>query len=157
MQVRRPQSRSAGYVKPNCSQYSKTNLKLTKEIELCNLNYDEVAALAKKTFCLITAVGPYALHGEITFKACAEAGTHYLDCTPEVPWTLEMIQKYEATAKATGACLIPQCAMESAPSDLLTWAIVAEARGKFSSQTADVVMNLHQLRYVCRFGFKKGP
>ncbi|QKX60760.1 uncharacterized protein TRUGW13939_07906 [Talaromyces rugulosus] len=115
------------------------------EIELCNLNHDELAALAKKTFCLITAVGPYALHGEVAFKICAEAGTHYLDCTPEVPWTLEMIQKYEATAKVTGACMIPQCGMESAPSDLLTWAVVAEARSRFSSQIADVVMNIHQL------------
>jgi short subunit dehydrogenase-like uncharacterized protein len=121
-------------------------LELTPEIELCNLNHDELAALVKNTFCLITAVGPYALHGEVAFKVCAEAGTHYLDCTPEIPWTLEMIQKYEATAKATGACMIPQCGLESAPSDLLTWAVVAEARSRFSSQIADVVMNMHQLR-----------
>ncbi|GAM42900.1 hypothetical protein TCE0_044r17284 [Talaromyces pinophilus] len=117
-------------------------------IEICNLNNERVSELAKKTFCLITTVGPYALHGEYAFKACAEAGTHYLDCTPEVPWTLEMIKKYEATAKASGAWMIPQCAMESAPSDVLTWAVAEEVRSKFSSQVGDVVMDLHQLTSV---------
>ncbi|RAO66108.1 uncharacterized protein BHQ10_002120 [Talaromyces amestolkiae] len=117
-------------------------------IEICNLNNEEISVLANKTFCLITTVGPYALHGECAFKACAEAGTHYIDCTPEVPWTLEMIKKYEATAKASGAWMIPQCAMESAPSDILTWAVAEEVKSKFSSQVGDVVMDLHQLTSV---------
>jgi short subunit dehydrogenase-like uncharacterized protein len=56
-----------------------------------------------------------------------------------------MIKKYEATAKASGAWMIPQCAMESAPSDILTWAVTEEVRSKFSSQVGDVVMDLHQL------------
>lgn len=95
---------------------------------------------------MIAAVGPYALYGEHAFKACAEAGTHYVDCTPEVPWTLEMIKKYEATAKKTGACMFPQCAMESAPSDLLTWAVVTDVRSKLSSQVGDVVVDMHELQ-----------
>ena len=123
------------------------NIRLTsnEEIEVCNVSDEEVGALAKKTFCLITAVGPYALYGEPAFKTCAENGTHYLDSTPEVPWTLAMIKKYEATAKAGGACMFPQSAMESAPSDLLTWELAKEVRSKLSSQTSDVVMDLHEL------------
>ncbi|KAJ9606298.1 hypothetical protein H2200_009259 [Cladophialophora chaetospira] len=118
------------------------------EIEVCQLNHKEITALAKRTFCFIAIVGPYSLYGEHAFKACAENGTHYLDCTPEVPWTLSMIQKYEASAKASGACMFPQCAMEFAPSDLLTWAVAAEARSKFSSPIGDVVLELHQLRSI---------
>lgn len=57
-----------------------------------------------------------------------------------------MIKKYEAKAKASGAWMVPQCAMESAPSDILTWAVAEEVRSKFSSQVGDVVMDLHQLR-----------
>lgn len=114
-------------------------------IEVCNLNDEQLLALAKKTFCLITTVGPYVLHGEYAFKACAESGTHYLDCTPEVPWTLSMIKKYETVAKENGACMFPQNAMESAPSDLLTWVMVDEVRSKLSSQTGDVVVDVHEL------------
>lgn len=56
-----------------------------------------------------------------------------------------MIKKYEAAAKVSGACMFPQNAMESAPSDLLTWVLAREARLKFSSQISDVVMDLHEL------------
>jgi short subunit dehydrogenase-like uncharacterized protein len=123
-------------------------MKLTSPqvIQVCKLNGEEVGDLAKKTFCLIAVVGPYSLYGEEAFQACAEAGTHYLDCTPEVPWTLSMIGKYEATAKASGACMFPQCAMESAPSDLLTWAVAAEARSKLSFGISDVVLELHEIQ-----------
>lgn len=112
---------------------------------MCNVNDAELAILARKTFCLISTVGPYARHGEHAFKACAEAGTHYVDATAEVPWTLRMIKKYETTAQKSGACMFPQCAMESAPSDLLTWVMAAEARAQFSSHMGDVVLDMHLL------------
>jgi short subunit dehydrogenase-like uncharacterized protein len=121
------------------------SLSVNKAIEICNIDDKELGALARKTFCLITTLGPYVRHGEHAFKACAEAGTHYLDCTGEVPFTKAMIEKYEATAKATGAWMFPQSGLESAPSDLLTWALVSTIRSKLSSQTSDVVMDLHRL------------
>ncbi|KAH8900718.1 hypothetical protein GQ53DRAFT_863349 [Thozetella sp. PMI_491] len=114
-------------------------------IEVCDVNDKELSALAGKTFCLITTLGPYSRYGEYAFKACAEAGTHYIDSTGEVPFTLDMIKKYEATAKASGAWMFPQSALESAPSDLLTWALVSTIRSKLSAQTSEVVMDLHRL------------
>lgn len=117
-------------------------------IEICRVNDEELGALARKTFCLITTLGPYARYGEFAFKACAETGTHYLDCTGEVPFTLAMIKKYEAMAKATGAWMFPQSGLESAPSDLLTWALVSTVRSNLSSPTSDVVMDLHRLDSV---------
>jgi short subunit dehydrogenase-like uncharacterized protein len=112
---------------------------------VCNIDDKELAVLARKTFCLISAVGPYALCGEHAFKACAEAGTHYVDCTAEVPWTLAMIKKYEATARTSGACMFPQTGL-AVPSDILTWVMATEARSKFSSKISDVVMDLHELQ-----------
>jgi short subunit dehydrogenase-like uncharacterized protein len=133
-------------VQPGMNFYLTLNSALTvdKEIEVCSVNDTELGTLARKTFCLITTLGPYARYGEHAFKACAEAGTHYLDCIGEVPFTLAMIKKYEAVAKATGAWMFPQSGLESAPSDLLTWALVSTIRSKLSSRTSDVVMDLHR-------------
>ncbi|KAI4868958.1 hypothetical protein F4820DRAFT_408385 [Hypoxylon rubiginosum] len=114
-------------------------------IEICSLNDADLGALAKKTFALITTVGPYARYGEYAFKACAEAGTHYFDCTGEAVWHMSMIRKYEATAKATGACLFPQAAIESAPSDLMTFSMASLLRSKLSAAVGDVVVTIHEI------------
>ena len=111
---------------------------------MCSVNDEDIGSLARSTFCLITTLGPYALFGEHAFQTCAEAGTHYMDCTGEVPFTLAMIKKYEAVAKKSGAWMFPQNGLESGPSDLLTWAVVSIIRSKLSSQTSDVVMSLHR-------------
>ncbi|KAI2613293.1 hypothetical protein GGR54DRAFT_616075 [Hypoxylon sp. NC1633] len=115
------------------------------EIEVCNLNDVEVGALARKTFVIITTVGPYAKYGEYAFKACAEAGTHYFDCTGEAIWHWSMIRKHEATARATGACLFPQAALESALSDLMTFSMTSLIRSELSAPVSDVVVQLHTL------------
>ncbi|KAI1765092.1 hypothetical protein GGR53DRAFT_491504 [Hypoxylon sp. FL1150] len=115
-------------------------------IEICNLNDEDLGALAKKTVALITTVGPYAKYGEHAFKACAESGTHYFDCTGEAVWHMAMIKKYEATAKATGACLFPQVGIESAPSDLMTFSMASVLRSQLSAPIGDVVVKIHELR-----------
>jgi short subunit dehydrogenase-like uncharacterized protein len=91
-------------------------------------------------------VGPYSLYGEYAFKACAENGTHYLDCTGETPWVWKMIRKYETVAKRTGAIMIPQIGIESAPSDLLTLSLVSLIRTRLSAPTGQVIMSLHELQ-----------
>jgi len=115
-------------------------------VEICNLNDADLTQLAKKTFVLISTVGPYAKYGEHAYKACAEAGTHYLDCTGEAVWTLDMIRKYEATTKRTGACLISQGGVESAPSDLLTFALAQTLKKELKADTGDVVVSFHTLK-----------
>ena len=107
-----------------------------------------MSALAKKTCVLITAVGPYSIYGEHAFKACAEAGTHYVDATGEFPWVHKMIKKYEATAKKTGAILVPQSGIESAPVDLGTWAMAKAIRTELGAPTKDVTIALHRIRSV---------
>lgn len=104
--------------------------------------------MAKKTTVLIATVGPYAFHGEHAFRACAENGTHYLDVTGEVPYVAEMIKKYERTAKKSGSIMIPQIGIESAPADLMTLSLVDMIKERFSAPTAEVVVSVHDLRYV---------
>lgn len=113
---------------------------------MCSLSDSDLLALAKKAYAFIATVGPYSLHGEHAFKACAEAGTHYLDCTGETAWTLDMIKRYEARAKETGAIMIPQSGIESAPSDVLAWSMAQLIRSELSAQTGDVVVEFHELR-----------
>ncbi|TLS24441.1 hypothetical protein PpBr36_09026 [Pyricularia pennisetigena] len=110
--------------------------------EVCNLNDQDLASLAKKTFVLIATVGPYSLHGEHAFKACAQNGTHYLDVTGEVPWTLSMIKKYEESAKETGAIMIPQIGFESAPADMFSFALVKTIREELHAPTRDVRLSV---------------
>lgn len=116
------------------------------DIEICNLDDAELDALAKKTKILIATVGPYCLYGEPAFKACAENGTHYLDVTGEVPYVAEMIKKYENVAKASGAIMIPQIGVDSAPADLMTWCLVEMIQKKLSAPTAEVVVSVHDLK-----------
>lgn len=114
-------------------------------IEISDLNDGDLAALAKKTFILITTVGPYGRHGEHAFKACAKNGTHYFDATGEIPFIARMIEKYEKYAKRTGSMLFPETGVESAPADLSVWSLAKHNRTEFSAKTGEVILSCHKL------------
>lgn len=111
-------------------------------LEVCVLDDESLTALAKKTAILMTTVGPYCVYGEHAFKACAQNGTHYLDVTGEVPWVLQMIEKYEAVATSSGALMFPQIGIESAPSDLIAWSLASIIREKLGAQTRAVTLSI---------------
>lgn len=116
-------------------------------IEVANVDSEEeLTALSKRTFILITTVGPYCMYGEKVFKTCAENGTHYFDVTGEFPWVAKMIKKYEKTAQQSGALMFPQIGVESAPSDLCTWALAKFVREELGAKTKDVVISIHNLK-----------
>ncbi|KAJ0107590.1 saccharopine dehydrogenase [Diaporthe amygdali] len=115
------------------------------ELEICSLNGDDLGALAKKTFILITTVGPYGQYGEHAFKACAENGTHYFDVTGEVPFVARMIKKYEKVAKQTGSMLFPEIGFESAPADLIVWSLAKHNRTELAAKTREAVMSIHRI------------
>ncbi|KAI1376219.1 Saccharopine dehydrogenase-domain-containing protein [Hypoxylon crocopeplum] len=116
------------------------------DIMVVDLNDTGLRALAKKTFILITTVGPYERYGEHAVKACAGEGTHYIDCTSETPWVSRIIKDYHDKARATGAIMVPQCGIDSAPSDLLTWALAQRIKSELSVQVGDVIIDLHELQ-----------
>jgi short subunit dehydrogenase-like uncharacterized protein len=115
------------------------------DIITAQLEKDDLVRLAKSTKILITTVGPYVKYGTLVVEACAETGTHYLDVTGEVPWTLEMVRSYHDTAKKSGAIMIMQDGMESAPSDLLCWALVSHIREALHVGTKEVILSMYDI------------
>lgn len=79
---------------------------------------DSLAALAGRTRVLITTVGPYLAYGEPVVKACAEAGTDYVDLTGEAEFVDTMFVAYDAVARRTGARIVHACGFDSVPHDL---------------------------------------
>jgi short subunit dehydrogenase-like uncharacterized protein len=79
-------------------------------------------ALAQRTTCVCTTVGPFARYGSELVAACAAAGTHYCDLTGEVPWMRRMIDAHHDRARSTGARIVHTCGFDSIPSDLGCWA-----------------------------------
>lgn len=115
-------------------------------IEVAQLTKDDLVKLARKTKVFISTVGPYHKYGTLAVEACAETGTHYLDVTGETPWVYDMIQKYDQTAKRNGAIMISQIGIESAPADLVSWALVSYIRKTLGVGTAEVVLSTHELK-----------
>lgn len=120
--------------------------RLQPGIELAALNPGDLSSLAGKTRLLINTVGPYHLYSSPVVEACARKGTHYLDVTGESPWVLEMIEKYHEIAKANHAIIIPEIGIESAPSDLLAFALVNVIRKELSVGIKDVIVSVHDLK-----------
>lgn len=111
-----------------------------------NLNQQELNDLAKKTRVVLNCIGPYHLYSTPVVAACAENGTHYLDVTGETPWVREMLLKYHDKAKATGAILIPEIGLESAPSDLVAYTAVSTIRDSLNCGVRDVICSVHEMK-----------
>lgn len=79
-----------------------------------------MAEVARRTKVVCTTVGPFSKYGSALVAACAAAGTHYCDLTAEVHWMREMIDRHDATARASGARIVHACGFDSIPSDLGT-------------------------------------
>ncbi|KAK5264469.1 hypothetical protein LTR99_010194 [Exophiala xenobiotica] len=115
-------------------------------ITVANLTAPEMTTLAKKTKVLLNTVGPYHLYSTPVVEACAQTGTHYVDVTGETPWVREIITKYESTAKKSGAIIIPECGVESAPSDLIAYVATRLVRKVWDCGVMDVVASVHELK-----------
>ncbi|WUI01930.1 saccharopine dehydrogenase NADP-binding domain-containing protein [Spirillospora sp. NBC_00431] len=76
---------------------------------------EEIANAAR---VVVTAVGPYAEHGEPLVAACARAGTDYVDLTGEPTFVDRMYVKYHDEAVRSGARIVHACGFDSVPHDL---------------------------------------
>ncbi|GAB7003372.1 saccharopine dehydrogenase NADP-binding domain-containing protein [Nocardioides sp. AN3] len=85
-----------------------------------------LAALAQRTRVLVTTVGPYLEHGESVVRACADAGTDYVDLTGEPEFVDRMYLAHHATAVRTGARLVHAAGFDSVPHDLGVLHLVRE-------------------------------
>jgi short subunit dehydrogenase-like uncharacterized protein len=85
-------------------------------------------------------------HGEPVLAACAQTGTHYLDCTGEVPWYHDMVSKYHDVAKRTGAIIIPECGLDSVPADIMAFALANYVRKTLHAPTLSVTLSLYDAK-----------
>jgi short subunit dehydrogenase-like uncharacterized protein len=101
---------------------------------LLTANADDPAALkalVARARVVITTVGPYQLYGEPLLAACVETGTAYVDLCGEPNFMHEMIGKYDAAAKASGARIVFSCGFDSIPFDLGVWTVQQAAIARF--------------------------
>jgi len=108
--------------------------------------------LCASTRVVVSTVGPYALHGEPLVKACAESGTDYCDLTGEVQWIRRMVQRYEATARKSGARIVHCCGFDSIPSDMGVHFLQGQAMSLLGAPCTRVKMRVK----VMRGGFSGG-
>jgi len=78
----------------------------------------DMRALARVAKCVVSAAGPYGERGDVLVGACAAEGTHYADLTGEPGWMRFVIDSHDATARATGARIVPCAGFDSVPADV---------------------------------------
>jgi saccharopine dehydrogenase (NAD+, L-glutamate forming) len=74
--------------------------------------------LAAETRVVLTTVGPYLRYGEGLVRACARAGTHYVDLTGEGSFADRCLERYDADARASGSRIVHACGFDSIPADV---------------------------------------
>jgi short subunit dehydrogenase-like uncharacterized protein len=87
--------------------------------------------LVAQTKVVLTTVGPYQRYGEPLARACATAGTDYVDLCGEPVWMAQMIPVLEPLAKASGARIVFSCGFDSIPFDLGVVFLQDEAERRF--------------------------
>ena len=102
--------------------------------------------LCASTRVVVSTVGPYALYGEPLVKACAESGTDYCDLSGEVQWIRRMVQRYEATARKSGARIVHCCGFDSIPSDMGVHFLQRQAMNRLGAPCTRVKMRVKVMR-----------
>ncbi|MHC2334251.1 saccharopine dehydrogenase family protein [Bradyrhizobium sp. USDA 4454] len=103
-------------------------------------------AMLAQTKSVISTVGPYQLYGNELIAACVETGTDYFDLCGEPVWMRQMIDKYEAAAKASGARIVFSCGFDSVPFELGAFFVQQEARRVFGAPAPRVKGRVRDMR-----------
>ncbi|MGX1164470.1 short subunit dehydrogenase-like uncharacterized protein [Bradyrhizobium sp. USDA 372] len=103
-------------------------------------------AMVAQTKSVITTVGPYQLYGEDLLAACVAAGADYFDLCGEPVWMRQMIDKYDAAAKASGARIVFSCGYDSVPFELGTFFVQEEAKRVFGAPAPRVKGRVRDMR-----------
>ena len=114
---------------------------LESKVDIVIANSNNPASLdemTKQTQVIISTVGPYLKYGEPLIKSCAENGTDYVDLTGEAIFIKDMMDKYQETAKQSGARIVNSCGFDSIPSDLGVYFTQAKAEETFG-ETCNVI------------------
>lgn len=105
-----------------------------------------LARLCEQSKVVISTVGPYNRYGEALVAQCARSGTDYVDLCGEPVWLKEMIDRYQAQAKASGARICPSCGFDSVPSDLGVWWLQEQSQAIYSNYCNRIKMRVMSMR-----------
>ena len=106
----------------------------------------ELRLMVAQARVVISTVGPYALYGELLIKVCAETGTDYCDLTGEAQWIRLMIERYEVSARLSGARIVNCCGFDSIPSDLGVFFLQQESLRRFGVPCTQINMRVRSMR-----------
>ena len=105
-----------------------------------------LADLAAATRVVITTVGPYAKYGKALVRACAEAGTDYVDLTGEVLFARDSIDENHEPARSTGARIVHSCGFDSIPSDIGVHVLHAQVEADDAGEMTDTTLVVTSMR-----------
>lgn len=105
-----------------------------------------LTSLCNQSSVIISTVGPYALYGETLVRVCAESGTDYCDLTGEAQWIRRMVDRYEATARASGARIVHSCGFDSIPSDLGVFFLQQAAMKQHGQYCSTIKMRVKSMK-----------
>lgn len=113
------------------------------DIIIANSSDDaSIDAMTQQTQVIISTVGPYLKYGEPLIKSCAQNGTDYVDLTGEAIFIKDMLDKYQDTAKQSGARIVNSCGFDSIPSDLGVYFTQQHAQDKFNQACETIHMRV---------------
>ncbi len=101
-------------------------------------NQTSVESMVEQSKCILTTVGPYQLYGSNILKACAEAGTDYVDLCGEPAWMHQMIHEFDQKAKDSGSRIVFSCGFDSIPFDLGVYLVQKKAEIRQGSSATNV-------------------
>ncbi len=101
-------------------------------------DHGSIASMVERAQVVLTTVGPYQLYGSDLVKACAEAGTDYVDLCGEPTWMHEMIEAHQAAARSSGARIVFSCGFDSIPFDLGVYYLQQAAREKLGGPVSRI-------------------
>jgi short subunit dehydrogenase-like uncharacterized protein len=105
-----------------------------------------IDTLVQQAEVVITTVGPYQLYGEGLVAACARHGTGYVDLCGEPAWMRQMIDRYEAQAKSSGARIVFSCGFDSIPFDLGVWCLQQQCLKQFGAPAPTVKGRVRKMK-----------
>ncbi|KAJ5787845.1 hypothetical protein N7457_002835 [Penicillium paradoxum] len=97
-------------------------------VMVVTLSGDDLRRMASQTRLVLNLVGPFCKYGTSVVEACIEHSTAYVDSTGEHIWTQRLAAQLHEKAMVNKAIIIPQCAVESSPPDLMTLLLARRLR-----------------------------
>ena len=107
---------------------------------------EALTRLAASARVVLTTVGPYLKYGEALARACAEAGTDYVDLTGEVVFARASIDANHEVAARTGARIVHSCGFDSIPSDLGVYVLAQKVAADDAGELTDTTMVVTSMR-----------